>query len=60
MLHHDNQLHTIRLNDYSTRFYFEIESHYDFWYLVFKDHRLYHKTHVDCVFSEYIGWSAFS
>jgi hypothetical protein len=60
MLHHDSQLHTIRLNDYNTLFYFEIESQADFGPLVSKNHRLYHKTHVDCVFSEHIGWSAFS
>jgi hypothetical protein len=59
-LHHDSQLRIIRLNDYNTHFYFEIESHADFGYLVSKIHRLYHKTHVDCVFSEYTGWSVFS
>jgi hypothetical protein len=35
-------------------FIFEIESHANFGPLVSKDHRLYHKTHVDCVFSEHI------
>jgi hypothetical protein len=60
MLHHDNQLRTIRLNDYNTLFHFEIESHTDFGPLVSKNHTLYHKTHVDCVFSEHTGWSAFN
>jgi hypothetical protein len=58
MLHHDSQLHTIRLSDYNTLFYFEIESHSNFGHLVSKDHRLYHKTHVECVFSKCTGWSA--
>jgi DNA-dependent RNA polymerase auxiliary subunit epsilon len=60
MLYHDSQLRTIRLNDYNTLFYFEIESQVDFRPLVSKNHRLYHITHVDCVLSEHIGWSAFS
>jgi hypothetical protein len=51
MLDHNSQLHTIRLNDCNTLFHFEIESHNNFWPLVSKDHTLYHKTHVDCVFS---------
>jgi hypothetical protein len=55
MLHHDSQLRTIRLNDYNTLFYFEIESHADFGPLVSKDYMLYHKTYVDCVFSEHTG-----
>jgi hypothetical protein len=60
MLHHDSQLHTIRLNDNNTLFHFEIESHTDFGSLVSKNHMLYHKTHVDCVFSKYTGWAVFS
>jgi hypothetical protein len=60
MLHHDSQLHTIRLNDYNTLFHFEIESHADFGPLVSKDHKLYHKPHVSCVLSEYTGWLNFS
>jgi hypothetical protein len=59
MLHHDSQLRTIRLSDYNTLFHFEIESHSHFEPLVSKNHRLYHKTHVDCVFSERTEWSAF-
>jgi hypothetical protein len=55
MLHYNSQLHTIRLNDYDTLFHFEIESHADFGPLVSKDHKLYHKTHIDCVFSEHTG-----
>jgi hypothetical protein len=60
MLYYDSQLCTIRLNDYNTLFLFEIESHADFGPLVLKNHRLYHKTHADCVLSEHTGWSAFS
>jgi hypothetical protein len=41
-------------------FHFEIESHADFGLLVFKNHRLYHKTHVDCIFFEHTGWSVIS
>jgi hypothetical protein len=55
MLHHTSQLRAIRLNDYNTLFYFEIESHVDFGPLISKDHKLYHKIHVDCVFSECTG-----
>jgi hypothetical protein len=55
MLHHNSQLCTIRLNNYNTLFYLEIESHTDFGPLVSKDHRLYHKIHVDCVLSECTG-----
>jgi hypothetical protein len=60
MLHHDNQLRSIRLSDYNTLFHFEIESHSNFGSLVSKDHRLYHKIHVDYAFSKHTGWSAFS
>jgi hypothetical protein len=60
MLHHDSKLRTIRLNDYNTLFHFEIDSHTDFGYLISKDHMLYYKTHVDCVFSEHTVWSIFS
>jgi hypothetical protein len=55
MLHHDSQLRTIKLNDYNTFFHFKIESHVDFGRLVSKIHRFYHKTYVDCVFSEHTG-----
>jgi hypothetical protein len=48
------------INDYNTLFHFGIESHTDFGPSISKDHRLYHKTHIDCVFSERTGWSAFS
>jgi hypothetical protein len=41
-------------------FHFEIESYTYFGPLVSKDHRLYHKTHADCMFSERTEWSAFS
>jgi hypothetical protein len=58
-LHHDSQLHTIKLSDCNTLFYFEIESHFDFGPLVSKNYKLYHKTHVECVFSEHTEWSAF-
>jgi hypothetical protein len=44
----------------NTLFHFEIESQADIGSLVSKDHRLYHKTHVDYVFSECTGWSSFS
>jgi hypothetical protein len=60
MLHHDSQLRTIRLNDYNILFYFKIEYHVDFESLVSKGHRLYYKTHINCVFSEHTGCSAFS
>jgi hypothetical protein len=60
MLHYDSQLRTIRLNDYRTPFHFEIECHADFGPSESKNHILYHKTHVDCVFFKHTGWSAFS
>jgi hypothetical protein len=60
MLHHDSQLCIIRLNGYNTLSHFEIESHADFEHLLSKDHRLYHKTHVDCVFFKHTGWLVFS
>jgi hypothetical protein len=47
MPRHNSQLRTIGLNDYNTLFHFKIESYTLFWALVSKDHRLYHKTHVD-------------
>jgi hypothetical protein len=55
MLHHDSQLRTVRLNAYNTLFHFKIESRANFGPLVSKDHILYHKIHVDCVFSEHTG-----
>jgi hypothetical protein len=60
MLHHDSRLRTVRLNAHNTLFHFKIESHANFGPLVSKDHILYHKIHVDCVFSEHTGWSAFT
>jgi hypothetical protein len=60
MLYHNSQLRTIRLNNYNTLFHFEIESHVNFRPSISKNHRLYHKTHIDCVFSEHTGWLAFS
>jgi hypothetical protein len=60
-LHHNSQLYTIRqLNDYNTLFHFEIECYANLGPLVSKNDKLYHKIHVDCVFSEHTGWSAFS
>jgi hypothetical protein len=55
MLHYDNQLRTIRLNDYNTFFHFKIEPHTDFGPLLSKNHRLRHKTHADSAFSEHTG-----
>jgi hypothetical protein len=49
MLHHDSQLHTIRLNDHITLFHLKIESHIDFDPLESKNHMFYHKTYVDCM-----------
>jgi hypothetical protein len=60
MLHHDSQLHTIRLNDYNTLFHFDIESHADFEPLVSKIINSTIKIYVGCVFFEHTGWSIFS
>jgi hypothetical protein len=55
MLHYDSQLRTIRLNDYKTLFYFEIECHANFGPSESKNHMLYHKTHVDYIFFKHTG-----